>query len=115
MDTEDKPNGDGYNNDAGSGGRRDRRTVANGRPRRGARRVVGLIVVLLLVFGAAYAGAHLDQPGSGSTTSLSQSAGDGNTVVTQSETQISNVASKVGPSVVSIVSEGQSSGSGNRY
>lgn len=83
--------------------------------RRGLRALAVLVVLLLLVFGAGYAGAKLGNNGSSSSAAnYTTSKNDGNTVVTQTEQQISDIVDKVGPSVVSIVSEGTStSSSGN--
>lgn len=76
------------------------------RRRRPTRVLIALIVLLLLVFGAAYLGSRLGAGSSANNTSTINSATtDGNKVVTQSEAQISSVVDKVSPSVVSIVSQ----------
>lgn len=77
-----------------------------GRRRRPLQAFVALVIVLVLVFGVSYAGSSLGHDATPALSSTINSAKtDGNAVVTQSEVQISGVAEKVSPSVVSIVSQ----------
>lgn len=70
----------------------------------------GIVVGALALMGLGIGGGVLIEQGLGTTSiatpSLS-SGGDGNTTITQEESTIAAVAEKVGPSVVSIVTETQ--------
>lgn len=75
----------------------------------GVSKYVVTVVLLLTVcftagFGGGYVAYHLNNA---STASLNSTV-DGNTIVSKDEEDISAVASKVGPSVVSILTKGQS-------
>lgn len=84
------------------------------RRRRPLRRAIRLLVVLALIFGVSFVGSKLgSQTSNSSGSTLTTATNDGNTVVTAGEQQILSVASKVSPSVVSIVSTGSASVSSN--
>ncbi len=68
------------------------------------------VIILLLIgcFTAGLGGGYIASHLSGSSSAISHSSGgDGNAVVSQDEENIASVASKVGPSVVSILTKGQ--------
>jgi len=68
------------------------------------------VVILLLAacFTAGLGGGYIAYHIGNSSAISRDSAADGNTIVSKDEEDISSVASKVGPSVVSIMTEGQS-------
>lgn len=112
---ENNPNSENdFNNRTNDDGRVEAPAYRTRRPRRRGPRALGaLLVVLLLVFGVSYAGARLGDMGDSTRTGITATTAknDGNTVVTESEQQISDVAAKVSPSVVSIVAtSGSASG-----
>lgn len=82
-----------------------------GRRRRPLRALFGLLVTLVLIFGVAYAGARLGDHTTTTASTATIASTDGNKVVTETEQQISTVAAKVSPSVVSIVSTTSASSS----
>jgi len=67
------------------------------------------VIILLLIgcFTAGLGGGFVASRLSSSSTVNHNSASDGNAVVSQDEENIASVASKVGPSVVSIITKGQ--------
>lgn len=80
------------------------------RPKFGAGKYIALVIVVLAgCFSAGLAGGfvYLRLAGSTATVIDRNAANDGNAVVSQDEEDISSVASKVGPSVVSITTKGQ--------
>ncbi len=80
-----------------------------------ARWPVAIAAILLLGGAAGFGGAWLENEFSeGSTTAFSTSKDDGNSVVTANEESISAVASKVSPSIVSILTTSQQ-GTSNYY
>ncbi|MEO7904231.1 MAG: trypsin-like peptidase domain-containing protein [Candidatus Saccharimonadales bacterium] len=84
-------------------------------PRRSGRRrrLFIAVVIVLLCAGAGYAGYSFNtyQRNNGALTSRSVTENDGNKIVTQEEQEISNVVTKVAPSVVSIVTQSSSTSS----
>ena len=71
--------------------------------------IAGVILLLVACFSAGLAGGYVSSLFNPSVSSTIErnSAGDGNAVVSQDEQNISAVATKVGPSVVSITTEAQ--------
>ena len=92
----------------------DRRLTAvrnTNAPRRNwtGRFIIILIVVAFVAFGGGIAGGYLAGNLQPTLTPLARNtAGDGNRIVTQEEEDIAGVASKVGPSVVSVLTQTQS-------
>lgn len=83
-------------------------TAVGKKPRfRPARFVVIAAIVLAGCFGAGFGGGYLAMTIGGYSNSDRSVATDGNAVVSQEEEDISTVASKVGPSVVSIITTSQ--------
>lgn len=83
-------------------------TAVGKKPRfRPARYVVLSVILLLGCFGAGVGGGYLAMTLGGYSNSDRLIASDGNTVVSKEEEDISTVANKVGPSVVSIVTTSQ--------
>ncbi len=81
---------------------------ANIKQKQSAKWPVAVAAILLLGGAAGFGGAWLENEFSeGSTTAFSTSKDDGNSVVTANEESISAVASKVSPSVVSILTTSQ--------
>lgn len=83
-------------------------TAVGRRPRfKSGKYVAAVIILLAACFSAGLGGGYLAYKyGNGMSTSRTTIA-DGNAVVSQEEEDISSVASKVGPSVVSIVTKSQ--------
>lgn len=81
------------------------------RPQFGAGKYIALVILVLVAcFSAGLAGGfvYLRLAGGSATATINRdTANDGNTVISQDEENISSVASKVGPSVVSITTKGQ--------
>lgn len=80
------------------------------RPRLGSGKYIALVVLVLVgCFGAGLAGGFVSSrlAGNSETVINRNAANDGNALVSQDEEDISAVASKVGPSVVSITTKGQ--------
>lgn len=70
--------------------------------------LAAIILLLIGCFTAGLGGGYIASHLSGASAAISHNtAGDGNTVVSQDEEDIASVASKVGPSVVSILTQGQ--------
>ena len=65
------------------------------------------LLLIILCFLAGLGGGLLSGGNNSPLTLIDRNSGDGNKVVTQEEEDISGVASKVGPSVVSIVTKAQ--------
>ncbi len=77
------------------------------RPRAG-KYVAAILLLLILCFSAGLAGGYVSSQLSGTSLTPNRSTvGDGNAVVSKDEEDISSVATKVGPSVVSITTKGQ--------
>lgn len=75
---------------------------------RSNRYVVAVVLLLVACFAAGLGGGYLGYRLDNSLDSATRNATvDGNTVETSEDKDISSVASKVGPSVVSIISKGQ--------
>lgn len=92
-------------------------------PKRNPRRIVGIVGLVLIALLAILAYMQYSELQSRTSTSRSTPADDGNLKTTNTEAAISNVAEKVSPSVVSIVTnvvtqsifgsaEGQAAGTG---
>jgi S1-C subfamily serine protease len=78
--------------------------------RKAAGVICGVIAVVALCFGAGYGGSYLANQADNTAPIASFGAvkDDGNTLVTENEQTISAVAEEVSPSVVSIVTSGES-------
>ncbi len=78
------------------------------RSRRSHKYVALIIIAVVLCLAGGVLGGYLAGSLQPSLTSMSRSsAGDGNKIVTQEEEDISGVATKVGPSVVSVLTKAQ--------
>lgn len=80
-------------------------------PRKKMGKVIAIIIMIVVIaFAGGLAGGYLkDKIQPGLTTIDRSASGDGNKIVTQEEEDIAGVATKVGESVVSIVTQGQGS------
>jgi serine protease Do len=75
---------------------------------RGGKYITAVLLLLILCFSAGLAGGYISSQLSGANLTPNRSSvGDGNAVVSKEEEDISSVATKVGPSVVSITTTGQ--------
>ncbi|MBH1956591.1 trypsin-like peptidase domain-containing protein [Candidatus Saccharibacteria bacterium] len=82
-------------------------SVSRKRPSKG-KFFAAAILLIVLCFTAGLGGGYISQlAGNNTPDSNRNSAGDGNQIITQEEEDISSVAAKVGPSVVSIVTKAQ--------
>src|SRR5690606_35011573 len=79
-------------------------------PRKKTGKYVAMVIMIAVIaFVGGLAGGYLgDRVQPALTTIDRNSSGDGNKIVTQEEEDIAGVATKVGESVVSIISQGQS-------
>ncbi|MDB5183942.1 MAG: putative HtrA2 peptidase [Candidatus Saccharibacteria bacterium] len=66
-----------------------------------------IVLILIACFTAGLGGGFIASRLSGTSSLTRSSSGDGNAVISQDEEDISSVASKVGPSVVSIMTKEQ--------
>lgn len=83
-------------------------TAVGKKPRfKSAKFIVVAVILLVGCFGAGIGGGYLAMSLGNYSSASRTTATDGNAVVSQEEEDISSVASKVGPSVVSIVTKGQ--------
>lgn len=88
------------------------RSVPSGSYHRGRRRILSVVIIVIICFVAGLAGARVYQglqsdSNTASVTPRPSVSDDGNKIVTQSEQDISSVAAKVSPSVVSILTTSQ--------
>jgi serine protease Do len=83
-------------------------SVDRNRPNKTGKYIAVIILVLVGCFFTGLGGGYLAQLSSASLSFMDRSAAaDGNKIITQEEEDISSVASKVGPSVVSVVTKAQ--------
>ena len=84
-------------------------TAVGRKPRiKNSKNLILLLALLVACFGTGLGGGYVATMISGKTTTVDRStANDGNAVISQEEEDISSVASKVGPSVVSILTTSQ--------
>ncbi len=83
-------------------------TAVSKRPRiKNTKYYVVIVALLIACFGAGLGGGYVAMTVSGKTTTDRTTVSDGNAVVSQEEEDISSVAAKVGPSVVSILTKSQ--------
>ena len=77
--------------------------------RRPGKYIAAGILLIVLCFAAGLGGAWLVTNNHSPLTMVTHSGSDGNQIVTQQEQDIASVASKVSPSVVSVLTKGQTS------
>lgn len=83
-------------------------TAVGKRPRiKNTKYYVVIVALLIACFGAGLGGGYVAMTVSGKSTTDRTSVADGNAVISQEEEDISTVAAKVGPSVVSILTKSQ--------
>lgn len=86
------------------------RLAAAPAPRKKPGKIIAIaVMVAVIAFAGGLAGGYIGDKVQPALTTIDRSAkGDGNRIVTQEEEDIADVATKVGESVVSIVTQGQS-------
>lgn len=85
------------------------RNAATPRPKSKTGKIVSLVILIVVVtFTGGVAGGYLATTMQPALTTITRdTAGDGNKIVTKEEEDISSVATKVGPSVVSVITRAE--------
>ncbi|MEO5950420.1 MAG: trypsin-like peptidase domain-containing protein [Candidatus Saccharimonadales bacterium] len=91
----------------------DQKPAMNVRKNHTLQFVIGAIILVLICFAAGFGGNYLSSllNGSSSLTSREQVQQDGNQLASKEEEDIAGIAAKVGPSVVSIITQSPGSAS----